>query len=68
MFGNTDVLTTEPAAAVENSEFEKIGESSKWDHHITLAVIATIVSSLCLNPFAVAFGIGAIYFSITVRA
>ena len=50
----------------EYPEFEKTGSSSKWDHHISLALVFTIVSVLCLNPFALACGIASIYFAVVV--
>ncbi|XP_019853620.1 PREDICTED: uncharacterized protein LOC100637530 isoform X1 [Amphimedon queenslandica] len=64
-----DVRLEEPTS-INNagpSEFETRGTSSKWDHHITLAVLATIFSLICLNPFAFGCGAAAIYYSYVAR-
>ena len=45
---------------------EKTGESSKWDHHITLAIVITTLSVIVLNLFGLVCGIAAIYFACRV--
>lgn len=58
--------TADNSQALEEVDEEKTGGSSKWDHHLTLALIIALISALFLNPFAFGFGLGAIYFAYKV--
>ncbi len=48
-------------------DIDKIGKSSKWDHHITLAMVVTILSVFALNFIGLFCGIAAIYFAYKVK-
>ena len=60
------VMQTESRVQEEEEEQIKTGESSKWDHHITLAVVITLVSLLLLNPLSFALGLCGIFFAYKV--
>jgi hypothetical protein len=47
-------------------EFEKIGSSTKWDHHITGAIVFTIIAAVCFNPLAFGCGIASVCFAVMV--
>jgi fatty acid desaturase len=48
-------------------EFEKIGSSTKWDHHITGAIVFTIIAAVCFNPLAFGCGIASVCFAVMAR-
>lgn len=45
---------------------DRIGKSSRWDHHITFAVVITVLSVFALNLAGLFCGIAGIYFAFKV--
>ena len=58
------VVLEQPAAG--EFEDDRIGKSSKWDHHITLAVVVTILSVFAFNFLGLFCGVAGIYFAFKV--
>ena len=46
---------------------DRLGKHSKWDHHLTLAVVVTILSVFTFNFIGLFCGFAGIYFAYRVR-
>ncbi len=60
------VVIDQQPAGESNWDEDRVGKSSKWDHHLSLAVLVTVLSVFALNIFGLFCGVAGIFFAYKV--